>query len=90
MPEESSGIEAVIREKGLVVTVPTSYLKNTFELGLTTGNTAKITHDMDMLLYMARAFEGYEDGCHVGRFLDMVCNEAIENGEPFLQAEEDE
>ena len=81
-------IEALIREDKLLVEIPAELLERAFELGLTTGCFAKVINRQDMLHHFAQELEKSEDDSHIGRFIDMVCSDAIGDGQPFIQVED--
>jgi hypothetical protein len=83
-----ASIEAKIRGEGLQVFIPIEYLKNAFEMGVTTNVTGKVVHDLDMLQHFARELESSDDGSDFGRFIDSVCEDAIQSGEPFVEPED--
>jgi hypothetical protein len=89
MKEESSAIEALIRDDHLLVTIPLTYLQRAAELGLTTGVSVKVTNTLDFLKYFVRKFEAIEDSSEFGRFIDNVIAEAVSDGEPFLEYEDE-
>lgn len=83
-------IEAKIRGEGLEVFIPAEYLENAFQMGVTTNVTGKVTGRLDMLHHFAREIESGDDDSAFGRFIDTVCEEALENGELFVDLAEDD
>lgn len=83
-----SKIESVIVNDNIQVTIPSEYLKRAFELGITTNSTGIVTDDKDMLNYFCNEFKNSNDDSMFGRFIDQVCQEALNQGESFVRCEE--
>ncbi len=89
--EDGKQVETRIEGDRLVVSIPKSYLKRAFYLGLTTTCCASVTDDKAMLNHLENVFHDGSDDSLFGRFIDSVCAEAIESGCEFLaELEEDE
>ncbi|USD68113.1 hypothetical protein [Vibrio sp. SCSIO 43136] len=83
-------VKAEIKDDKLVVEIPAEYLKRAFLLGVTTNNCGRVTDQKAMLKHFSREFTSGIDDDQFGRFIDVVCSEAIENGELFVEPDEDE
>lgn len=79
-----------IKSDRLVLEIPAEYLENSFAMGITTNVTGKVTDRKEMLEYFAREFNSIEVNAKFGRFIDSVCEEAIDQGELFIECDEDE
>lgn len=77
-------VEAVIRGESILVTIPAEFLKTAFQMGVTTNATAEVGNVSDMLMHFCREFESGDSDSIFGRFVDNVCEEAINQGESFL------
>ena len=82
-------VRATLNDSDLVVEIPAEYLENAFELGITTNSTGSVTDREEMLNHFKRKFLDSDNGSHFGRFVDAVCAEAIEDGESFVDADEE-
>lgn len=82
-------VKAITRDE-LVLVIPAEYLENAFEMGVTTNVTGKVTDRDEMLQYFANEFDALENDSKFGRFIDSVCEEAIDDGELFVECAEDE
>lgn len=79
-----------ITDKGLVLTIPTDYLKRAVEQGLTTGMECKVLEEKEMLEHYAFALDGVEDDNKFGSLLDVIASDAAENGDSWLELEDDD
>ncbi len=83
-------IVKAIKSDRLVIEIPAEYLENSFAMGVTTNVTGKVTDREEMLQYFANEFNTIENDSKFWRFVDSVCEEAIDNGEMFVECDEDE
>lgn len=83
-----ASVKTEIKGSDLVVTIPAAYLTNAFEMGVTTGVTGKVNDEQAMLKYFETEIKKGDNDSHFGRFIDAVCEEAIEDGEPFADCDD--
>lgn len=82
-------VKAITRDR-LILEIHAEYLENSFEMGVTTNVTGKVTDREEMIQYFANKFDELENDSKFGRFIDSICEEAIDNGELFVEFDEDE
>ena len=80
-------IKTEIKDGTLLVEIPKEYLVNAFEMGVTTNCTGKVLDEESMLSYFATKFPSGEDDSHIGRCIDAICADALEN-EGFVEPDE--
>ena len=78
---------AVHNGKTLTLQMNANYLKNAFAMGVTSNSSASVTDEHEMLDHFTRAFNNSDNDAPFGRFIDSVCEDAIESGESFLDVE---
>ncbi|MBM7070928.1 hypothetical protein JQC92_02580 [Shewanella sp. 202IG2-18] len=83
-----ASVNATINDSDLIITIPAEYLSNAFEMGVTTNVTGNVTDEQEMLKHFARQIESGDNDSHFGRFIDAVCEEALEGGEPFVDCDD--
>lgn len=77
-----------IVDGNLVITLPVEYIKNSAEYGLTTGCEAVVTDTDEMLEHYAQQMTDVSDDCHFNRCLDLIAEDALENGESWIDVDE--
>lgn len=82
MDKPAQVMTAIVDDR-LIVEIPADFLINSFEMGITTNICGTVNDAQGMLKYFKSAFDG-NDPYKFGQFIDSVCSEAIENGEPFI------
>lgn len=82
-------IKTLIKDGKLIIEIPEDYLVNAFAMGVTTNATGTVNDKSEMLLHFERQFTRSEDDSLFGRFIDGVCEEAIDDGEAFVDLDEE-
>ena len=85
-----SNIKASVKGSKIVVEISAKYLKRAFKMGVTTNTHGTVTDEAEMLKHFAREFKKGDADSHIGRFIDGVCEEAIGDGELFVELDEDD
>lgn len=88
-PERKRIVQEISNE-GLILNIPAEYLENSFAMGVTTNVTGTVTDRVEMLEYFANEFNSLEGDSKFGRFIDAVCEEAIDQGELFVECDDEE
>lgn len=79
-----------VSDDAITVTIPAEYLENACEMGVTTNITGKVTDRAGMLKHFDRQFNSEQSDSNFGRFVDDIFEEAICDGEDFIEASDDE
>lgn len=84
-----SSVDAKVVGDSVQISIPADYLERAFEFGVTTNVVGKVCDRAGMLEYVARKAMDGRDDCEFGRFVDALCQDAIESGELFVDVIED-
>lgn len=78
-------IETKHSNRSVTLTIPVEYFDTSFNMGVTTNVVASVKNKGKMLEYMAGKLSDVSYDSEIGKAIDNLCREAIENGECFLE-----
>ncbi|UXI00448.1 hypothetical protein [Photobacterium sp. TY1-4] len=81
-------LKTTVKDDRLIVEIPAEYIENAFEMGVTTNVTGTVTDRQAMLSHFAAKLNDGAGDSHFGRFVDAVCEEALEDGELFVECDD--
>jgi hypothetical protein len=84
---DSDGIRAQTVGDYVVVAIHKNYLRRSVECAITTGNSGKVTNEKEMLECYEHGFMALDDGGYFNRCIDLIADDAIENGESWVEPE---
>jgi ABC-type spermidine/putrescine transport system permease subunit II len=89
MVKTTDGVRTTITEDKLIVEIPTQLLENSVEMGVTTNCYAKVLDTSQMIEFYARSFDISTADSTFGIFIDSLVIEALNQGESWLELDED-
>ena len=80
-------MKVAIENNELVIRIPADYLKNSAECALTTGTEKTVMNEQEMLEHYKEKLGSIEDDSHFNRCLDVIADDAHQNGESWLESD---
>ena len=71
----------------LVIRIPRDYIKNSVEHAITTGTQKVVINEDQMMAHFQRKIGALDDDSHFNHALDLIADDAFENGESWLDSE---